>query len=293
MKKLFIIAAAAACVLTVSCKHDPIPAEETDEIVFTASDAMSAEVTTKAASPVNSLQSTGFYASATTGSDSESVLWNNAPFVYDSGQYTGGKYWPLTNNGIHFYASNKAITFNESGCSVEGISAKTNDVVCAYLSNPTWKVRNELTFEHVFSRVGTVTAYGPTGYTVTSFSIRFTPYIEGNYNIKTGQWSNLTTDSSSATKTIATAISSENSNDLWIIPGTYTLTASYTLSKGSGAGSYTESITKTAEVTLEAGKINNIQTTLPSGNATDIAFDVTVTPWSNNSITAEFTTPEP
>lgn len=288
MKRLLIFTA-AVCVLAVSCKQESVPAgpsSGTEEIVFTANDSFSAEVSTKT-SIITSLESTGFYASASTGTSSETLLWNNASFNYVSGQYKGNRYWPAVNNGIHFYASNSAITFNSNGCSVNGVSAKEKDVVCAYLASPTWGVANELAFEHIFARIGTVTVTAPAGYSVTNLNISFTPSISGNYNIKTKTWSNEAADTSSPSKIIASAAST-NDNNLWIIPGTYTLTATYTLEKGTGDGKYSESFTKTANVTLLAGKLNSIQTTLPEGNATEIQFTVSVTPWGNNSITAVF-----
>ena len=165
--------------------------------------------------------------------------------------------------------------------------------MCAYIASPLWNQPNELTFEHIFARLGNVTVTPPSGYTATSVNISFTPYISGNYNIKTKEWSNKETDSVSPLKTIASASGSNSGNDIWLVPGSYILTANYTLQKGSGGGAYSESFTKTAEVVLQAGKINSIQTTLPDGNATNISFSVTVTPWSNNNITAVFTTPEP
>lgn len=290
MKRLLIITTAAVCALAVSCKQESVPVNTSsgkEEIAFTTNDSFSAEVSTKT-SIITSLQSSGFYASATTGTSSETLLWNNANFNYSSGQYKGNRYWPVENNGIHFYASNAEITFSADGCSVNGVSAKEKDVVCASLASPAWGVANELTFEHIFARVGAVTVTAPDGYNVVNLNISFTPKITGNYNIKTKSWSNEAADSSSPIKKIASSAST-NDNNLWIIPGTYTLTATYTLEKGTGDGKYSESFSKTASVKLEAGKLNSIQTTLPEGNASEIQFTVSVTEWGNNSITAVFT----
>lgn len=290
MNRLFFIAASVFSIIAVSCKSDPVPdlqQPESKEIVFTACDVMSATVNTKA-SVITSLQSDGFYASATTGTSSETQLWNNAGFTYVSNQYKGDKYWPASNNGIHFYASNYQMTFNAGGCSVNNVNANQKDIVCAYLASPAWGESNELTFEHIFSRIGNVSVTAPTGYTVSNLNISFTPFVSGSYNLKTKEWSGKTTNSSSPVQTIATSPSNSNSNNLWFIPGTYTLTATYTLEKGTGEGRYIENFTKTASVSLQAGKLNTIQTTLPAGSATDILFTVTVTPWDNTTITAVF-----
>ena len=287
MNILYRIAVTAACIAAISCNRESVPADGSGEIVFTADDAISAEVTTKT-TVTNSLESTGFYASATTGGSSETKLWNNVSFSYSSGKFTGGKYWPATDNGIHFYASNADITFNAAGCSVNSVSANSKDVVCAYLASPSWKQENALTFNHIFARIGSVKVNAPSGYNVSSLNISITPYITGNYNIKTGTWSSQTVDSSSPSKPIAISASGTNENNLWVIPGTYDLTASYTLSKGTGDGAYVESFSKTASVTIVAGKIHSIETTLPAGNATEIVFTVSITPWANNSINVTF-----
>ena len=297
MKPSFILLplAAAALAAAVSCNREPAPAAspaEPNEIVFSAGGAMAAEVTTKA-SEVTSLQSSGFYVSASSGTTTESQLWSNAAFSHSSGKYKGSKYWPLENNGIHFYASNANMSFGEDGFILEGVSASTKDVVCAYLPSPTWKEPNDLTFEHIFARIGVVNVTPPAGYNVSGFSITFTPFISGNYNIKTGEWSSKAVDSSSPNKSIANAATSSNDNNLWLVPGEYELTATYTLEKGAGAGRYQENFTKVATVNLVAGKISSIQTTLPDGNASEILFNVTVTPWGSNAIAATFTDPQP
>ena len=297
MKPSFILLplAAAALAAAVSCNQDPAPAAspaEPNEIVFSAGGAMAAEVSTKA-TVVNSLESSGFYVSATSGTTAESQLWSNAAFSYSSGKYKGSKYWPLENNGMHFYASNANMSFSADGCIVEGASANTKDIVCAYLPSPTWKEPNDLTFEHIFARVGNVTVTPPSDYSVSGFSITFTPFISGNYNIKTGEWSGKAADSSSPNKSIATSTANVNDNNLWVVPGEYELTATYTLERGTGAGRYQEQFTKKATVNLVAGKVSSIQTTLPDGNAAEILFNVTVTPWGSNAITATFTDPQP
>lgn len=289
MKRLFTVAVAAACVMAVSCNPETVPAHsaENGEIVFTAGGAMSANVTTKTSLVLN-LEATGFYACATTGSGTETLLWDNGVFIYNGSKYAGGKYWPLTNNGIHFYAANSSVTFSEGRCYVNGVSANSKDVVCATLASPVWGQENELEFNHIFARIGNVGVTAPAGYNVNSFSLTITPYVSGNYNITDNSWSSLGTDTNTPTKTIATSASPTNENDVWIVPGTYELTASYTLKKGSGNGSYTESFNETASVTLLAGSVNNIQATLPDGNATDIAFTVSVTPWGSNTVNATF-----
>ncbi|MBO4341093.1 MAG: hypothetical protein J5835_06665 [Bacteroidales bacterium] len=292
MNLLLKIAGITACIATVSCNREPVPVNtpyEPGEIVFTADNSFSASITTKT-SEIDNLQSTGFYASATTGTSTEVSLWNSYRFTYskDTEKYSGGRYWPVTNNGIHFYASNVDLAYSADGCYVEGVSATTKDVVCAYLEEPAWGVENALTFEHIFARIGSVKINAPDGYTVSAITITLKPYVSGNYNLKTGEWSELAFPSVSSVKTIASSASILNDNNLWIVPGTYTLTANYTLTKGSGDGSYSETFSKTADVDFLPGKITTIETTLPEGNATDIVFSVSVTPWVSNPVDVTF-----
>ena len=281
----------AACCLAVSCKSDPVPAaasaeNEPVQIVFSAVDAMSARVSTKT-DPITDPPAS-FNTSATTGTTTETQVWNNEVFTASAGKYTGDKYWPLTETQLHFYASNADLTFSDGGCSVVDVYANQTDVICAYHETPTYKVENELAFEHIFARIGTVSITPPAGYQVSSgLRIYINPYIKGTYNLKTRSWTGKAPDNSSPMKTIATA-TGNNANDLWLVPGTYTLTATYTLTKGSGGGSYSKNFTRTAIVTVVGGCINTIETTLPQGTAEDIVFNVSVTPWDNHTVTASF-----
>ena len=71
---------------------------------------------------------------------------------------------------------------------------------------------------------------------------------------------------------------------MYLVPGSYTLTVSYTLTKGD----WTQNFTKSASVTLVGGKINNISGTASGGNASEISLSVSLTPWGSNNITADF-----
>ena len=87
-------------------------------------------------------------------------------------------------------------------------------------------------------------------------------------------------------------------NDLWLLPGQYQLTASYTIAKGDWSNSYE----KHASVVLVQGQNNNLilpdadgdgnnndpNIPDPKDDVTDIIFTVEVTPWGNNDVPANF-----
>ena len=211
------------------------------------------------ASAVTSLSS--FYVSAVTGSaGSESSAFNSTQFTQVPGSspavYKGSKFWPASNQNYKCYASSRPLTFAAAGTTVS--ATNTTDVICAYLTSSTYKEKNTLSFEHIFARIGNVTVSADAPYTISNVNISITPKTGGTYNLRTGAWSS-TTDGSSTT--IASAIGS-NSNDLYLVPGTYQLTASWTATKGSYREDFSN---KTVNITLVEGKVNNI-TCILSGN---------------------------
>ena len=232
--------------------------------------------------------------SATTGSaGSESSVWNSVTFTKDGAttDYKGDKWWPNSNPNYHFFASNAPITFAAAGSTVAATNA--TDVICAYMASPTYKSKNTLTFEHVFARLGDVEVSAADGYTISGVNITVTPKTGGTFNMRTGAgktdgtgWSSLTTGTATA---IANATPGTKSNDIYLVPGTYTLTASWTAERGG----YTEDIAgMTADVVLTGGRVNKITTTL-GGNAQEVVFGVTVQPWGNTSVDVEFPTADP
>ena len=261
-----------------------------DEIAFRVSDpSLDAEVATKATA-VTSLSS--FNVSAVTGSaESETAVWTNVSFSgnNDAG-YKADKWWPAEDASYRFYASNSALTFAASGATVAATNA--TDVICAYAAAPSYKAKNTLSFEHIFARLGAVTVSAATGYTISNVSIKITPKTGGTYNLLTGAghtdgtgWSGLATGS----ETVIASATGSNANDIYLVPGTYTLTASWTAARGL----YTENIQNMqVDVNLTAGKINTISTTL-SGNAKEVVFNVSIAPWTEQNQVVEFPTVGP
>ena len=292
MKKnsfIFLLALAAAF---VSCnKEMSIEEPSSSEIRFAAENAsFTVEAQTKASTGTSEVTSLGsFKVAATTGAaGSESSTWNNVSFS-GSGDYTGGKTWPASNPSYNFYATNRSgdapMTFNVSGTTIS--ATNTQDVVCAYLpsASVTYKAKNTLSFEHIFARISTVTVAQESGYTVSSVNIRITPKTGGTYNLRTGAgatdatgWSALTTGEA---VTIASATGS-NSNDVWLVPGTYTITAGWVATQ-SGGSSVTYS-GKTVDVVITRGKRNAITATLGG----EMVFGVSLEEFDDNEVPLSF-----
>ena len=180
----------------------------------------------------------------TTGSaGSESQTWA----LSGTGVNTG-KYWPATNPSYHFYASNAALTFNAAGCTVA--ATNTTDVVVCYKPSPTYASSNALGFTHIFGRIGNVTVQAGDGFSssdITNVSVTVTPKTGGTYNLRTGAWSSVTTGSSTS---IANSSPGTKNNGLYMVPGNYTISASWKCKGTSYNGSGT--------VTINAGEQRNI-----------------------------------
>ena len=260
---VFMLAiASASCMKEVPDMQ--VVSQPSDAITFGVDDSFTAEVQTKA-TEVTSLSS--FYVTAVTGSaGSESSVWNSVQFSQVAGSspatYAGNKYWPASNPSYKFYGSNIALNYAAGGTYVNASNA--TDVVCAYLSSPTYNTKNTLTFEHIFARLCRVDIVAASGYTLSNISLRITPKTGGTYNLRTKEWSSVAT----GTATTIASSTGANYNDIFCVPGIYSITASWVARDASGV-----SVTHTNEVcnvTLTSGKTNNISCVLGG----DITFGV-------------------
>lgn len=268
---LFILAAVfsvLACTEHISPTVDNVIDEgSSDEIIFSVDEALSTRADLLSLSSFNVLCITG-----TMGGVSEKKEFT-AEFVKDGSYYKAGKYWPQSNPSYSFYASNASITSIASGAylSVDG----TTDVVAAYCkydsSASNYKQIIPLTFEHIYAKLGYCKVTAPQGYSVSNLTVSFVPYIKGSYYIYKKSW----TKWNSTDIILATTLNSTAVNGSYIIPDTYKVSLSYTLTKDS----YTEAFTKSLNLTFVAGKINNIVLNLPSGNIGDVIGTVTVDSW--------------
>lgn len=302
MKKLFIAFYCVAVVLA-SCSKQATEAVSGEDAVAVSNDGQIRFAAQDAAFLADSKAATGtsvvssmdqFYVSCTTGTlGSETQKWTSVSFT-GSTLYAGGKYWPHTDEGYHFYASNNPMVFHTDSPTVAAVNSK--DVVCAYLPSPVYKEQNTLTFEHIFARIGDVILTAMPTYTITNVSIRIVPKISGTYNVRTGAgWSNGTgwSGTSNGTSTvIANTCPATNTNDVWLIPGEYQLLATWTASKDwnatTNAYDYVRTFTDVAaNVNIVGGKVNAITATL-GGSAKEIEFIVTIKPWRSTATEAPF-----
>lgn len=270
--------AVAACIALAACSKVDSPANASSEIVFMTNE-LGASVETKAITPGTTAEVTslaGFDVLAVTGDmgSNEIVVFNSA--FTGTGTYKGDKFWPATDQHYKFYAANVSMTPSASGPTVS--ASNTRDVVVAKLASPTYKSGNVLTFNHVFARVGYCKVVAPEGYTVSNLTVKVTPKVSGTYSLFTDAWSGVTAGS---VTTIADALGSTSSVNLYTVPGSYTITATYDIEKGDWSQT---GVSKTAEITLSGGKVNNITANLPGGTAEDITLSVTLNPWTDTDI---------
>lgn len=300
MKNFLFFAALASCAIAASCNKNTVSSiasagNESNEIIFETV-GLAAGVDVKSVAETKSLSQ--FNVAATTdGTSSEEYAWASPHYVLFSEQsgsqnFTGNKFWPKDDPGFHFYASNANLNCTD-GTTPTISATNTTDIVCAYLEKPTYKAPNQLTFKHIFARLGAVTINVPDkGYSFKSVEVSLTPLNGGTYSIKEGYgntnaagWSDTTTGTPLK---IASAQGVNAASDEYLVPGEYTLTATYTLQKDL----YEESFTKTGSVDIQGGKINNISVSVPTpesgSGAVDIIFTVSVAPWDNANVTATF-----
>lgn len=284
-KLIPIVASLMALSLLLSCSKAPSPSEP-GQIVFRTQPKITVDVQTKA-SEVNqaALVASGFKVSATTGeAASENPVWTDVAFSKGSEyfQASGGKWWPSTDPNYHFYASNITLTHTDDGATVS--ATNDVDVVCAYLPDPTYNQPNTLAFKHIFARITDVTLTAIDDYTITNISVTITPKTGGTYNLRTGADQTNGTGWSTPTVgepvTIANTTPGTKSNDLYLVPGSYTITAEWTATKGNYTKTFSE---KTCSVDLVGGATNTITAQL-SGDAREVMFSVNVAAWEPHPI---------
>lgn len=225
-------------------------------------------------------------------------------------------YWPLTGT-CDFYASNSAKfcyigapDYNNPPyvciCDVPDYPFPSTDVVCASRLNATKGSTVSLSFSHVLARIGTLIINTQEGYEISGKSASLIYEIPAyndwddpdlidkivyNYDDISPDFGIYGWNGEDEFNVIQFDESIEGSteirslivgaNDIFIVPGTYTIEVKYTLTKGD----YVKSFTKRGTVTLQQGKINNITCTAVGGNAQEIDFSVSVQSWGTTTLT--------
>ena len=214
--------------------------------------------------------------SVTTGKlgSSETTKKASASVSPASGKIATGLYQTVNATSYNYYVSNCPISFAASGSTVSASNA--TDVIAGTVTSNT--TSPSVTLDHIFARTGTLTLNTQDDYDLSNVSWKIasvTGGTAGTYNMAKKSWSSLTTLNST---------SIPESSDMYLVPGSYTLTVSYTLTKGD----WTQNFTKKANVALVGGKINNISGTASGGAASEISLTVSLTPWGSTDITADF-----
>ena len=279
MKHTLLFFTLAAAVAAVSCSK---PAEllsrqeasAPGEIVIGVGEDFSAEVSTKATA-ITSVPST-LYWGATTGTSSESSKWAATSASVSSSKINTGHYQTASPTAYNYYVANQSFSV---GATTSMTVANNNTDVIAGRTAASSSLTPSVTLGHIFARTGTLTANAPSGYTISGVSWKIVGKSDingtaGTYNMTSGAWSAASTKLSSET-------SLTSSSDMYLIPGTYTIKVTYTLSKGE----WSSTATKSADVTLVQGKINNITGTVNNlGGASEIVLSLSISDWTTNNI---------
>lgn len=180
---------------------------------------------------------------------------------------------------LNWYVSNTALSYN-SGCTVIPM-ASTIDVIAGMVSSD--DASPSVTLKHIFARTGTLTLEAQWGYELSNVSWTITGKDtiggkeigrSGTYNISRGEFTEVSSPVSN--------LSISSSSDLYLMPGVYTISVSYTLSRMKSPY-YRKTFTKSADVTLVEGAVNNITGTAVGAPEVEVEFalSVSLSPWSN------------
>lgn len=293
-KYLRIIFTFAAATLSLCCSKAPHASDTSSETEPLRFGAQIAGVADTKAAETTSLES--FHVSAARESMGvQSRVWTNVTFTRETGSdpavYSAGLFWPVQDPGYLFAASSEPLSFSESGPLVSASASR--DVVCAYLPSPVYKSRNTLVFNHVFARLCRVTVAAEEGYAISDVDIRFTPLVSGTYNLCSGAgltdgtgWSDTV---EGAVEHVSTSVPGTKENDIFLVPGTYELTLSFRAERGDYAQRF---FNLTRRVDLSAGMKNHLHVTL-GGNAEELSFSVSLTPWGEHTERRVFFSPKP
>lgn len=286
MKRFVSFIIALSGVLAVSCQKDNAPAVEPSgdgEIVFSLGNGFDATVTTKATA-ITALPSSLYWA-ATSGSRdvaSETKKWDvnaaSAKAVTNTNKLATGQYQTATATAYNYYVANNAITVPATGNVTLVVPNNNTDVIAGWVAGTT-STTPSITLNHIFARTGTFTMAAQDGYSISN--VTWTIVGKGSINGTAGTY-NLSTGNWSATSATLASRSVDNSSDLYLIPGTYTISCTYTLSKG-GSGQYSQTFTKSADVTLVGGKVNNISGQASGGTASEIILTINLTAWGEEN----------
>lgn len=285
IRKHILALSALSLLLLPSC-HKMVDAvvEQPSEIVFGANfveDLFEEETKTTA---VNTDGLGSFYVCATSDAKTP-VQVSGSDYIYNTlfsrigvTEFKGGKYWPAPSayTGWQFYASNVQMVANGTDNPYVNVPDNSVDVVCSRMASVTRAAKNTFTFEHIFSRVGTVVVTAAADFTISDVKIWIEEFKNGGvYDMYSGTWTS--TNGIGDVDIYDSATVGSSANDLYLCPGTYTFHAVWTATQGSTVKNYSASVTKT----LSKGFLNNFSVEL-GGTSDMIQFTILVKPWVYN-----------
>lgn len=290
MKKFLTITTLAAMAAT-ACQKDltqeigRIPGDAGKEIVLSVeSDAI--DISTRATTAVTALPSSLYLCmtTGTAGASGEAQKMSSTNKSVSSQKIATGLYQTATATAYNYYLCNAATTFT-AGTGVTITCDGGTDIITGTTKSSS-TASPVVAMEHIYARVGTVKMSSSSGYTLSGMTVTLTnAKTGGTYNLSSGSW---TSTGSAASKVIATGLSggtASAASDLYLVPGTYTITVTGTQKLGDYSASFP---TKTGSVTLTEGKINNIEGAFSNSGASAINISVSLKPWSNQTATATF-----
>lgn len=259
----------ACCGIVPSCSRtDGADTEKGGELRFY--ERISATVHTRAVA-VESMQSFSVVAWK-----AGTCLWSGTASLSGS-DYATGRVWEESDRGAAFYASNATIHTDAATPYISyNRSSYDQDVIVASNASPTWGVRCPLEFSHILTRIGTLSVVPSGDFTVSGVTAKILlPRTVGTYSFD-GTWSALSGAEYEAV--------SAGANNIWLIPGTYTLDISYTLTGDLGS----MPCHGTAEITLDAGDVNNITATV--GETVSVTVSASVDSWTRDETNYDYST---
>ena len=309
MRKTVIIMSALLALCSCSKEQRPSAGEELSgsPICF---DGFDANVETKTARTASTSISTLHVTASTGTSGSSDAKWpasgtamSNASVTLSSGTGASGYYWPAEATSMNFYATSWSVapTMASSGPTAS-VTAGTTDYMAGaakavssadYIGTTT---PVPVTMNHILAWLSDIKlTTSAEGLTATITSIKVTPaYKTRTYNLAKGTFSGGTANSTATTLTAPsggwasipyntsfTSVGSYTGDTFWI-PGDVTISVTYTV---SGNGYTSGSLTKSATVSLAAGKKSTVTGTLPT-DASPIRFSVTCTAWGTATVNA-------
>ncbi len=285
--KSIIFAGVAAIAALCSCNKEESPVYVPDNVIAFGLKGLDI---TKAVteSTASLLQTNGFNVAAVT---SANATLFNALASYDSDNLyyktAATYYWP-TSGTMNFYAcypTTQAVTVADGVATLAYTQEKTTDLIAAKVTEAAKSSTPvALTFNHVLSQV-LLTAKGAVDddltYKVTAVTI--TSPTTGTYKYADGTWTSGSTTAATSvlsTSTDVTATASSIGDVISVIPGSVTVSVTYTVYSDSIA---LATYTKAATTSVTMGKKSTLNLTLPFDDATPITFTVTVSEWGTES----------